>query len=86
MDESSSDASSSESGRKTPIKQQIELPFDKNEIVTEIKDAEQTWNAFLKYCIDLTACNLQFIIMTREEEFVHKVHPDVIDMVVSKNI
>ena len=86
VDESSSNESSSESGEKTPQKKQIELPFDKNEIIAEIKDAEQTWNEFLKYCIDLTACNLQFIIMTREEEFMHKVHPDVIDLVVSRNI
>ena len=42
----------------SPIKKQMDLPFDENEIIDELKDAEQTWSEFLKYCVDMTACNL----------------------------
>lgn len=64
----------------------MDLPVDSNDLVEEIKQAEETWNAFFKYCIDLTACNLQFIIFKQKEELIKLVHADVIDQVVSKNI
>lgn len=80
------ESGSSESGPESKVMVQKDLPYDENDTIEEMKDSEETWTEFLKYCIDLTACNLQYIMMTREEEFMRKVTPDVIEMVVSKNI
>ena len=86
LEDDMNESDSSESGSESKIMVQKDLPYDENEIIEEMKDSEETWSEFLKYCVDLTACNLQYIMMTREEEFIRKVVPDVIEMIVSKTI
>ena len=58
LEDDMNESDSSESGSESKIMVQKDLPYDENEIIEEMKDSEETWSEFLKYCVDLTACNL----------------------------
>ena len=55
-----SESESSES-KKAPKIVQMDIPFDKNEIIEELKESEESWKEISDYCIDLAANNLNFI-------------------------
>ena len=59
MDEESK-ASEEEKEVARPV--QIDLPYDEHDNIDELKDSEENWEEFKNYCVDLAACNLQFIV------------------------
>ena len=52
----------SEEEKKEPIKVQVDIPFDKNELIEQLKDSEESWRIFSQYCTDVAASNLNFLM------------------------
>ena len=65
---------------------QIDLPYDEHDNIEELKDSEENWLEFKNYCIDLAACNLQYIVQMHEEDISAKIEPDLIQLIINKNM
>lgn len=85
-DGSSVGSEDDESISDNPTFKQVEVAVDESDLIDEIKDSEAAWREFLNYAIDVTACNLHYIMATCEDAFLKQVSGDVIEMVVNKNL
>lgn len=87
-DNSSEDnySSGNERSQRAPKLVQMDIPIDKNEIIEELRDSEESWKELESYCIDLASNNLNFIMESRGEELVNKVKVEIVEQIIEKNM
>lgn len=64
----------------------MDLPYDENENIDELKDSEESWKELSDYCIDLAACNLHYLMEMKEDEFVNAVKSEIIEKIIEKHL
>ena len=48
----------------------MDIPYDHNEIIEDLKESEESWKELRNYCIDLAANNLCYLMQKHSDELV----------------
>ena len=81
-----SDSESIEKSKRAPKMVQMNIPFDKNEVMEELKESEESWKELNDYCIDIAANNLNFIMEKQVDELVGQVKTEIMEQIIEKHM
>lgn len=65
---------------------QMDMPYDRNEIMEELKESEDNWKELKTYCIDIAANNLNYLMEKQQDDLVNVIQAEVVESIVEKNM